>query len=110
MAPPEANFEMVLLARNLPNDCIDFSIPGSSARDETALAILLSEHQRAKIGKARLLHTKLKTDKLAANGEIPRRAKPRLCYLSKHNGSPGGGGALSMGSNIVTSLAPGETL
>ena len=67
MAPPEANIEMVVLATNLPNDCIDFSIPGSSARDETALAILLSKHQRAKIGKARLLHTKLKTDKLAAN-------------------------------------------
>src|ERR1700730_13182307 len=111
MAPPEANIEMVVLARNLPNDCIDFSIPGSSARDETALAILLSKHQRAKIGKARLLHNKLRRTNWRGMGEIPRVAKPWLCYLSKHNGSPGGGGgALSMVSNIVTSLAPGETL
>ena len=102
MAPPEANIEMVVLARNLPNDCIDFSIPGSSARDETALAILLSKHQRAKIGRAPLLHTKLKTDKLAANARNtasseavallpfqtqwePRRRRRRVVHGFKHS-------------------------
>jgi hypothetical protein len=70
MAPPEANIETVVLARNLPNDCIDFSIPGGSARDETALAILLSKYQRAKIVEVHRqsgYYTKLKMDKLAAN-------------------------------------------
>ena len=38
MAAPEANVEMVVMARNLPTDCIAaFSIPGGSARDETLL-------------------------------------------------------------------------
>jgi hypothetical protein len=49
MAPPEANIEMVVMARTLLNDRIDFSIPGGLARDETAFAILLSKHQHAKI-------------------------------------------------------------
>jgi hypothetical protein len=113
MAPPEANIEMVELARNLPNDCIDFSIPGSSARDETALAILLPKHQRAKIvgvhRQGPAITPSFKTDNLRRMREIPRRAKPWLCCISKHDGSPGGGGELSMGS-IVTLLAPGETL
>ena len=46
------------MAKNLPNDCIEFSIPSGMARDETAIAILLSQNQRAEI---------LKTDKLAAD-------------------------------------------
>ena len=49
MAPPEANIEMVVMARTLPNDCIDFSIPGGLARAETAIAILFSKRQHAKI-------------------------------------------------------------
>ncbi len=115
MAPPEANIEMVVLARNLPNDCIDFSIPGSSARDETAIAILLYKHQRTRIVEVHrqgpAITPSLRRTNWRRMREIPRRSEPWLCYLSKQNGSPGGvGGALSMDSNIVTSLAPGETL
>ena len=50
MGSLEANIEMVVMARNLPNDRIDFSMPGGSAREEIAITILLSKHQRAKIG------------------------------------------------------------
>lgn len=49
MAPPEANIEMVVMARNLPNVCIDFSMPGAAARDAAAVAVMLSRLQRAKI-------------------------------------------------------------
>jgi hypothetical protein len=116
MAPPEANIEMVVLARNFPNDCIDFSMPGGSARDETALAILRSKYQRANIVEVHrqgpAITPSLRRTNWRRMREIPRRAKPWLCYISKHKGSPGegGGGELSMGSNIVTSLAPGEPL
>ncbi len=48
MAPPEANIEMVVMARNLPNDCIGFAIPGGAVRDETVIATLLCKYQRAK--------------------------------------------------------------
>jgi hypothetical protein len=90
MAPPEANIETVVLARNLPNDCIDFSIPGGSARDETALAILLSKHQRAKIVEVHrqgpAITPSLRRTNWRRMREIPHRAKPRLSYISKHNG------------------------
>src|ERR1700719_2728265 len=90
MAPPEANIEMVVLARNLPNDCIDFSIPGGSARDESARAILLSKYQCAKIVEVRrqgpAITPSLKNWRRMR--EIPRRAKPCRCYISKYNGSP----------------------
>src|ERR1700730_8023657 len=90
MAPPEANIEMVVLVRNLPNDCIDFSLPGGAARDETAMAILLSKHQRAKIAEVRrqgsAITSSLRRTNWRRMREIPRRAKPRLSCISKHNG------------------------
>jgi hypothetical protein len=113
MAPPDANIETVVLARNLPNDCIDFSIPGGSARNETAMAILLSKHQRGQKSRSSRPgdYTKLKTDKLAA--DVRNTASSEAAAFSHFQtqwGSPGGGGEVSIGSNIVTSLAPGETL
>ena len=115
MAPPEANIETVVMARNLPNDRIDLSMPVGSAREDNAISILLYMHQRAKIGEVHRqgpgITPSLRRTNWRRMREIPRRAEPWLCYLSKHNWSPGGvGGALSMDSNIVTSLAPGETL
>ncbi len=167
MAPPEANIEMVVMARNLPNDCIDFSILGGSTRDETAVAILLSKHQRAKIVEVHRQGLPIIPDLTDENpsyrsrhGErseaiqvasvacglvrrfaprndaprrespstrfgitsslrrtnwrwmrkIPRLAKPWLCCISKHNGGARGAASLSIGSNIGTSLSPGETL
>ncbi len=71
MAPPEANIEMVVMARKLPTECIDLSIPCGSARDETGIAILLAKRQRAKITEVHRqgpgYYTQLKTDKLAAD-------------------------------------------
>jgi|ERR1700730_2556047 len=90
MAPPEANIEMVEMARNLPNDCTDFSIPGGTARDETAIAIGLSKHQRAKIVEVHrqgpAITPSLRRTNWRPMREIPRRAKPWLCYISKHSG------------------------
>ena len=90
MAPPEANIEMVVMARNLPTDCINFSMPGGTARDETALAILLSKHQRANIGEVHrqgpAITPSLRRTNWRRMREIPRRTKPRLCYNSNHNG------------------------
>ena len=78
------------LARNLPNDCIDFSIPGGVARDETAMAILLSKHQRAKIGEVHrqgpAITPSLRRKNWRRMRQSPRRAKPWLCYISKHDG------------------------
>jgi hypothetical protein len=97
MAPPEANIEMVVMARNLPNDCIGSSIPGGAARDETVIAILLSKYQPGKIAEVHRQDPTITPGvRLRRMCAIPWRAKPR--------------GELSMGSNIVTSLAPGETL
>src|ERR1700682_4438829 len=90
MAPPEANIEMVALASNLPIDCIDFSILGGSARDETAVAILLSKYQRAKIVEVHrqgpAITPSLSWTNWRRMREIARRAKPCLCTISKHNG------------------------
>lgn len=90
MAPPEANVEMVVMARNLPTDCIDFSIPVGSARDETAVAILLSKHQRAKIIEVHrhcpAITPSFKTGKLAADARSTASSEARLCYISNHNG------------------------
>lgn len=110
MAPPEANIEMVVLARNLPNDCIDFSIPGGSARDESARAILLSKYQRAKIVEVRRQGPAI-TPSLR-NWQRMREtasseAVPLLHFQTQWEPR---GGELSMGSDIVTSLAPGEPL
>jgi hypothetical protein len=114
MAPPEANIEMVAMVRNLPNDCIDSSLQGASARDETTRMILLVKHQRAKIvevqrqGPANSL--KLKTDNLAANARTTASTEVvALMQFQTQWSSPGGGGGLSIDSNKVTSLAPGET-
>jgi hypothetical protein len=92
MATPEANIETVVLARNLPNDCNDLSIPGGSARDEIATAILLSKHQRAKIVEVHgpAITPSLRRTNWRRMCEIPRRAKPRLSYISKHNGGARG--------------------
>lgn len=90
MAPPEANIEMVVLARNLANDCIGFSIPGGSARDETAIAILRSKHQRAKLVDVHrqdpAITPSLRRTNWRRMREIPRRAKSWRCDISKHNG------------------------
>ena len=90
MAAPEANVEMVVMARNLPTDCIGFSVPGGSARDETAVAILLSKHQRAKIVEVHrhrsAITPSFKTDKLAADARNTASREARLCYISNHNG------------------------
>jgi hypothetical protein len=88
MAPPEANIEKVVMARTLPNDCIDFSIPGGLARDETAIAILLSKHQHAKIVEVHRQGPAV-TPSLrgtVADARNTAQAKPELCYISKHNG------------------------
>jgi hypothetical protein len=53
MSPPEANIEIVVMARNLPNDCMGFSIPGGAVRDETVIATLLCKYQRAKTADVR---------------------------------------------------------
>jgi hypothetical protein len=114
MAAPEANIEIVVMARNLPNDCIDLSVPGRAARDETAMAILLVNHQRATIGEVHrqgpAITPSLRRTNWRRMREIPPRAKPWIYDISKHWRSPGGGGKLSTGAKIVTSLAPGETL
>jgi hypothetical protein len=112
MAPPEANIETVVLARNLPNDCIDLSIPGGSARDETAMAILLSKRQRAKIVEVHRQGPAI-TPSLRRPADARNTASSEAAaflHFQTQWGSPGGGGELSIGSNIVTSLAPGETL
>lgn len=90
MAPPEANVEMVVMARILPTDCIDFSIPGGSARDETAVAISLSKHQRGKIDEVHrhlpAIAPSFKADNLAADARNTASSEARLCYISNHNG------------------------
>jgi hypothetical protein len=94
MAPPEANIEIVVMARKLPSDCIDFSISGGAAREETAIAILLSKCQRAKI--------------VRQGPPITAGLRLRRTYATPWQAKPCG--ELSMVSNIATSLAPSETL
>jgi hypothetical protein len=115
MAPPEANIEMVVLARNLPNDCIDFSIPGGTARDETAMAILLSKHQRAKIGEVHRQGPAIppslrRTDWQRMRENTASSEAGSLLHVETQWWSPGGAGELAIGPNIVTSLASGESL
>ncbi len=114
MALPEADIEMVAMVRNLPNDCIDSSRPGASVRDETAITILVVKYQRAKIVEVQrqrpAIPLKLKVDKLAADARnIASSEDVALLQFQTHWWSRGGGGGLSMDSNIVTQLAPGET-
>ena len=110
MAPPEANIEMVVLARNLPNDCIDFSIPGGSPRDESARAILLSKYQRAKIVEVRRQGPAITPSLRNWRRMREYRVERSRAVVTFPNTREPRGGELSMGSNIVTSLAPGETL
>jgi hypothetical protein len=113
MALPEANIEMVAMVRNLPNDCIDSSLPGASVRDETAITILVVKYQRAKIVEVQrqrpAITLKLKVDKSADARNIASSEDVALLQFQTHWWSRGGGGGLSMDSNIVTPLAPGET-
>jgi hypothetical protein len=88
MALPEANSEMVVMARTLPKDCIAFSIPGGLARDDTAIAILLSKRQQTKIIEVYRQGPAVTPSlrRAAADAGNTHRAKPGLCYISKHNG------------------------
>jgi hypothetical protein len=49
MAPPEAKTQMVIVARNLQNTCIEVSVPSGSSRKETAIALLRFYCQRTKM-------------------------------------------------------------
>ena len=115
MALPEANIEMVVMARNLQNDCIAFSIPGGPTRDGIAIAILLSKPQRAKIVEVHrqgpAIVPSLRWTYWRRMREIPRQAKPWLCYIPKHSGgAPEEETRCPQNQNVVTSLAPGKTL
>jgi hypothetical protein len=64
----------------------------AAARDDTAVAILLSKHQRAKIGEVHrqgpAIAPSLRRTNARWKREIPPRAKPWLWYISKPNGAP----------------------
>jgi hypothetical protein len=113
MAPPEANVEMVVMARNLPNDRIDFCLPVGSAREKTAITILLSKHQRAKLGEVHrqgpAIPPSLRRTNWRRMREISASSKAGG-LLRVQTWSPGGAGELAIGPNIVTSLASGESL
>ena len=116
MGSLEANVEMVVMARNLPNDRIDFSIPGGAEREETAITILLSKHQRAKIGEVRRQGPAIPPSLSRINWRRMRENTVSsevvdLIHLQIQFWSPGGAFELEMASkNIVTALAPSETL
>jgi hypothetical protein len=113
MGAQEANIETVVMARNLPNDRIDLSMPGDSAREDNAISILLSKQQRAKIGDVhrqgptippRLSRTIWRQRENAASREATA-----LLRLHAQSRSLGGAAVLAMGSNTVASPAPGKT-
>jgi hypothetical protein len=93
MGSLEANIEMVVMARNLPNDRIDFSMPGGSAREETAVTILLSKHQRAKLGEvhrqAPSFPSGLRRTNWRRKRENTASNEAWLCCMSKPNGEAG---------------------
>jgi hypothetical protein len=115
MGSPETNIEMVVMARNLPNDRIDFSMPGGSAREEIAITILLSIHQRAKIGEVHRQGPAIppslrRTDWQRMRENTASSEAESLLRVQTQWWSPGGAGELAIGPNIVTSLASGESL
>jgi hypothetical protein len=85
MAPPETNMEMAAMARDLANDCIDFSIPGGAAGDETVIAILLLNINAPKRPKftGKAIIPSLRRTNWQWMRKIPRRAKPWLCTLRR---------------------------
>ncbi|HEX3496431.1 MAG TPA: hypothetical protein VHT02_04525 [Methylocella sp.] len=115
MGSLEANVEMVVMARNLPKDRIDFSMPGSSAREEIAITILLSEHQRAKIGEVRQQGPAIppslrRTDWQRMRENTASSEAGGSLRVQTRWWSPGGAGESAIGPNIVTSLTLGESL
>jgi hypothetical protein len=115
MGSLEANIEMVVMARNLPNDRIDFSMPGGSAREETAISILLSKHQRAKIAEVHQQGPAIppslrRTDWQRMRENTASSEAGSLLRVQTQWWSPGGAGELAIGPNIVTSFASGESL
>lgn len=111
----EANIEMVVMARNLPNDRIGFSMPGGSAREEIAITILLSKHQRAKIGEVHRQGPAIppsfrRTDWQRMRENTASSEAGSLLRVQTQWWGPGGAGELAIGPNIVTSLASGESL
>ena len=115
MGSPETNIEMVVMARNLPNDRIDFSMPGGSAREEIAITILLSKHQRAKIAEVHRQGPAIppslrRTDWQRMRENTASSEAGSLLRVQTQWWSPGGAGELAIGPNIVTSLASGESL
>ncbi|PNE11957.1 MAG: hypothetical protein CR217_06145 [Beijerinckiaceae bacterium] len=115
MGSLEANIEMVVKARNLPNDRIGFSMPGGSAREEIAITILLSKHQRAKIGEVHrqcpaIPPSLRRTDWQRMREYTASSEAGGLLRVQTQWWGPGGAGELAIGPNIVTSLAAGESL
>ncbi len=115
MGSLEANIEMVVMARNLPNNCIDFSMPGGSAREEIAITILLSKHQHAKIGEVHRQGPAIpaslrRTDWQRMRENTASSEAGSLLRVQTRWWSPRGAGELAIGPNIVTSLASGESL
>jgi sensor histidine kinase regulating citrate/malate metabolism len=102
------------MARNLPNDRIDLSMPGGSARVDNAISILLSKHQRAKIGE---VHRQGPAIPPSLSRTIWRQMREHaasheamaLLRVQAQSRSLGGAAVLAMGSNTVASPAPGET-
>jgi hypothetical protein len=115
MGSLEANIEIVVMARNLPNDRIDFSMPGGSAREEIAIVILLSKPERAKIGEVHRQGTAIppslrRTDWQRMRENTASSEAGSLLRVQTQWWSPGGAGELAIGPNIITSLASGESL
>jgi len=102
------------MARNLPNDRIELSMPGGAAREDNAISILLSKHQRAKIGE---VHRQGPAIPPSLSWTIWRQKRENaasreamaLLRVQAQSRSLGGAAVLAMGSNSVASPAPGET-
>jgi hypothetical protein len=115
MGSLEANVEMIVMARNLPNDPIDFSMPSGSAREEIAITILLSKHQHAKIREVRrqgpaIPPSSRRTDWQRMRENTASSEAGGLLRIQTRRWSPGGAGESAIRPNIVTSLALGGSL
>lgn len=103
------------MARNLPNDRIDLSMPGGSAREDNVISILLSKHQRAKIGEVHRQGPAIppslsRTIWRQMRENAASRGAMALWRVQAQSRSLGGAAVLAMGSsNTVASPAEGET-
>jgi hypothetical protein len=101
---------MIVMARTLPNDRIDLSMPGGSVREDNAISTLLSEHQRAKIEEVHRQDPAIPPSlSKTIWREMRENVASREAVTLRASRSLGGAAELAMGSNMVASPAPGET-